>query len=364
MDRDTIGYYLAFSHASGIGPMRFNALITHFGSPKRAYTASRRELEEVLDHSTAIKFVLFREGFDIDMRLKEYEREGIHILPRKHPRFPPQLLVFPDAPICLYAKGILSVIDFAVDKFFAIVGTRQASDYGKFVSEEFARELSEHFVVVSGLAQGIDAYAHTATLSAGGRTIAFLGCGVDIPYPQENIHLYNKIIQGGGLVLSEFPRGMRTLKGHFVSRNRHVSGLSSGVLVVEGNKRSGTLITARYAAEQGKDVFVPPVPINTPGAGAPSILLREGAKLVLSAVDILREYGIDGRTVDYSVTPDITSFPPNEQRVLKPLLAGARRIDDIIHTSGLVPTHVMNVLTLFELNGTVIKNMDGTYQLA
>lgn len=363
MDRETQGYYAAFSQAPRIGPMRFNRLMEYFGSVKKAYAAPRNELDKVIDKLTVSQLITFRTAFDIVKRLQECERKHIHIITREDPYFPPQLLNFEDAPICLYIKGKLDVIDFRRDRFFAIVGTRAPTEYGRFVAELFGRELSEKFVIVSGLAYGVDFEAHKAALDAGRRTIAFLGCGVDIPYPTQNIEVYNRIIEGGGLVISEFPPGMTTSKGLFVSRNRHISGLSDGIFVVEGSKYSGTLITARYGAYQGKDVFVPPVPINSTTCEAPNILLQEGAKLVFTPGDILREYGYVPPS-EAGKNLDLRQFEPQEQRILRVILNESKRVDDIITASGLLPNQVLNTLTLLEMSGTVVKNMDGTYRLA
>jgi DNA processing protein len=363
MDRETIGYYAAFSQCPRIGPMRFNSLLEYFGSVKKAYSAPRSQLEKVLDSLTASTFIEFRSKFDIIRRLNDCDQKGIHILARHDPRFPQLLLNFADPPICLYAKGSLDTIDFNSDRFFAIVGTRAPTTYGEWVAEKFAQELSEHFIIVSGLAYGIDFQAHKAALDAGRRTVAFLGCGVDIPYPAKNISVYNRIIEGGGLVMSEFPPGMRTLKGLFVSRNRHISGLSEGVFVVEGSYKSGTRITAKYALDQGKEVFVPPVPINSITSQTPQYLLDQGATLVFDPADILRAYGFAGSRSEKQVL-DLLSFEPDAQRVLGAILNESRRIDDIILMSGLVPNQVMNTLTMLEVSGTVVKNMDGTYQLA
>ena len=151
------------------------------------------------------------------------------------------------------------------------------------------------------MALGIDAIAHWSTLSVKGKTVAVLGCGVDIPHPRSNIRLYEEIIDHGGIVISEFPPGMFVQKGLFVARNRIISGLSLGILVVEGAKDSGALITARYAAEQGKDVFAPPVPITSVMSQAPNILIKQGAKFVTQVEDILEEYGIQKSNVQKEV---------------------------------------------------------------
>src|SRR3989338_348038 len=167
-----------------------------------------------------------------------------------------------------------------IPTFFAIVGTRKPTSYGIQVARKFAYELTEAgFIIVSGMAMGIDTVAHQAALDAGGKTVAVLGCGVNIIYPAINYQLYHNIIKSGGAVISEFPPDQTVLKGLFISRNRIISGLSKGVLIAEGGEFSGALITAKYAGIQGKDVFAVPSSINSEMASAPNLLIKQGAKI-------------------------------------------------------------------------------------
>ena len=179
---------------------------------------------------------------------------------------------------------------FSTSIFFAIVGTRKPTSYGIQITKKFSRELVEAgFVIVSGMALGIDTIAHEETIENGGKTIAVLGSGVNVIYPSSNYRLYHRIIKTGGAVVSEFPPNQFVLKGLFISRNRIISGLSRGVLIAEGGEFSGALITAKYAGIQGKDVFAIPSPINSEMASAPNLLIKQGAKLVMSVEDILEE---------------------------------------------------------------------------
>lgn len=363
MDRKIKGYYAAFSQAPGVGPLRFSLLMDHFGSVQKAYEASVIELEKVIDSRIVSAFVTFRNQFDIEARLDDCDRKGIHIIPRHDPRFPQKLLNFKGHPICFYAKGNIDVINFNEDEFFAVVGTRAPSSYGMWLARTFTADLARHFVIVSGMALGIDYIAHHAALEAGGRTVAFLGCGVDIPYPRENYRIYKRIVEGGGLVVSEFPPGMSTLKGHFVSRNRHIAGLATGLFAVEGGAHSGTLISAGYAAEMGTEVYVAPMPLNSSRSEAPLGLLKKGATLALSPGDILLNYGIKA-LYPTRKTLDLEQFAEDEKKVVTLLLSEQYRIDDIITSTGLKPKDVMNILTMLEVKGTIIKNADGTYALA
>lgn len=214
--------------------------------------------------------------------------ESIATLPIAHPQYPRLLKEIPDPPQVLYVRGNFEKISF--NKTIAVVGTRQVTPYGREVTRKLVTDLvKKGFTIVSGMALGVDTVAHWAAIAAGGKTIAVLGCGIDIIAPASNARLYWAIVNGGGVVVSEIPPGVRTDKKQFVTRNRIISGLSLGVVVVEGDKHSGALITAKYAAEQGREVFAVPGPITSIYSRAPAILLQNGAKLVQSADDILEE---------------------------------------------------------------------------
>lgn len=205
-----------------------------------------------------------------------------------HKKYPRLLKEIPDPPEMLYVRGRGSKIN--LEKTIAVVGTREVTPYGKEVTKRLVEELvTKGFVIVSGLAQGVDAVAHESTIAHGGKTIAVLGCGIDIIYPTRNASLYWKIIHGNGAVVSEFGVGVKTEVKRFITRNRIISGLSLGVVVIEGDEHSGSLITAKYAAEQGREVFAVPGPITSKYSRATSILLKNGAKLVESADDIIEE---------------------------------------------------------------------------
>jgi len=228
------------------------------------------------------------------------------------------------------------------------------------ITTKFSRELAENgAVIVSGLAMGIDALAHWSAIHAGKRTIAFLGCGVNIVYPSVNSYLYKEILRTGGLIISEFPPDMRTLKGHFVSRNRLISGISQGVLVAEGLIDSGSLITARYALLQGKDVFAPPSPINSALSKAPNLLLKEGAKLVTEVDDILEEFHMTSKS---SVVVPLR-LNDQEKRVYEVLSEESFSTDDLVRALNLPVTQVLQLLSGMELSGIIEKNESGKYQI-
>lgn len=204
------------------------------------------------------------------------------------PKYPRLLKEIPDPPKILYVRGVGSKIN--LEKTIAVVGTRNITAYGMQMTKKIVTGLvRQGFTIVSGLAYGVDAVAHEAALDAGGKTIAVLGCGIDIIAPKANTEIYWRIAKGGGAIVSEMPLGVLPDKKRFVTRNRIISGLSLGVVVIEGAQKSGTLITARYAAEQGREVFAVPGPVTSVYSAASSYLLKNGAKLVESASDIIEE---------------------------------------------------------------------------
>ena len=408
--KDNLLYYLSFSHFLGIGPMKFAALKKHFGSAKKAYLADKKEFLEVVGVSLTERFIDFRNKFDSVKKLDELKRKNIAVLTVDSDDYPESLKNISDPPICLYVKGNFNVIarspstllrvnsatkqspkdsvgpifitreshhpasrDGPLESekiiptssfkiFFAIVGTRNPTSYGIQVARKFAYELATAgFIIVSGMAYGIDTIAHQSCLDAGGKTIAVLGCGVDIVYPAANRNLYEKIIEFGGAVVSEFPPGQFVLKGLFVARNRIISALSHGVMIVEGAKDSGSLITARYAAEQGKDVFAPPSPITSDMSAAPNLLLKQGAKLVTTVEDIYEEF-------DMKITPkkkeDILEKLSKEEKEIFILLnEKPQLIDNLLFKLKKPINQVLNILSLMEINGVVEKNNENKYQI-
>jgi len=357
-------YYLSFSHFLGIGPMRLKELINYFSDVKKAYQANGVEIKKVIGDKVGEKFIDFRRKFDPIKKLEELKKKNITVLTQIDKKYPEPLKHLEDPPICLYIKGEIDRFDFhpsAGEIFFAIVGTRNPTPYGQQVTHMLASELAKAgVVIVSGLAYGIDVIAHQSTLSAGGKTIAVLGCGVDIIYPAANAKVYQKIVEEGGWVISEFPPGHTVLKGLFIARNRIISGLSSGVLVVEGSKDSGTLITVRHAAEQGKDVFATPAPITSPMSEAPNILLKQGAKLVTCVDDIFDELGV--KIIPKEKKRIEEELNVEEKTVFLLLNKEARLPDDISQITKKPIKEILNIISMLEIKGAVEKNLQGKYQ--
>jgi len=230
------------------------------------------------------------------------------------------------------------------------------------ITKKFTSDLCRAgFVIVSGMAMGVDAIAHKTAIDEGGKTVAVLGCGVDVVYPNVNKYLFNEIIKKGGIIVSEFPPGRTVLKGLFVARNRIVSGLSQGVCIIEGTNTSGSLITARFAAEQGKDVFAPPVPITSEMSQAPNLLIKQGAKFITSVSDILEEYQmkiVPAKEKDILINCDL-----EQKKILELIIQEPCSIDDIVNKTHLLITEILKTMSIFEINGIVEKNSEGKYQV-
>lgn len=273
-------YWVAFSVFPGIGPVRFGHLLNTFGTAKAAWEAPLSD-----------KFIHFRKTFDIDEYLEKLNTLHVSVLTLSDPKYPKLLKEISDPPFLLYIRGKNTGEPINLDQTIAVVGTRNITPYGQEVTRRLVTELVAHgFTIVSGMAYGVDAVAHQAAIDAGGKTIAVLGCGIDIIAPAGNAKLYRKIGEEGfGAIVSEMPLSLRPDKGLFIARNRIISGLSLGVVVTEGAGESGALITARNAGEQGREVFAVPGPITSRYSAGPAQLIKKGAKLVESVEDILDE---------------------------------------------------------------------------
>jgi DNA processing protein len=282
---DNARYYLGFNRINGIGPARLDRLVERLGSVEAAWNASPSQLMAAgLDAKLIEALVGARRTLDLDAEAARAAAAGLHILARDHPDYPANLRDTPAPPPVIFVRGRLSLADaWAV----AVVGTRSPTTYGREAAQRLAAELAEAGItIVSGLALGIDTLAHSAALEAGGRTIAVLPCGADMVYPERNRELAAQISENGALV-SEFPLGLRPTPQLFPVRNRLISALARGVLVVEAGERSGALITVEYALDQGRDVFAVPGSIFSRMSVGTNRLLRNGAGVVTSARDLL-----------------------------------------------------------------------------
>lgn len=347
---DDLGYWIGFSKVPGIGPARLRALLDYYGDVASAWQANPGELRAIgLDKRSVESLVKIRSQLDLETELEKLKKFNISVFTWDSPDYPSLLRNISDAPPALYVRGSLRPQDeWAV----AVVGTRQATAYGKECTQLLVNGLAQNGVtVVSGLAYGIDTEAHQTAINAGGRTIAVLGCGVDIIYPTENKKLGQAIIEHGALV-SEYPLGTNPEGGNFPRRNRIISGLSLGVLFVEGTTQSGARITADYALEQGREVFAVPGSILRQSGSGPNYLIQNGAKLVTQVNDILEELNL---TMVAQHVEARAIMPENELEavLLKQLSTEPMHIDDLGQTTGLAAAELASALTMMELKGMV-----------
>jgi DNA processing protein len=343
-------YWLGLNQVQGLGSVRLQQLMNSFGNVQAIWEASESDLRDSGLNEAVLKNLLkSRKTLDLSAELRRLEALGASIITWDDSNYPDNLRFAADSPPVLYLRGQLIPTDM---KALAIVGTRKASRYGLDVAQRMAYWLaSQEVTIVSGLAMGIDAAAHQGAIDAKGRTIAVLGCGVDILYPRENEKLAHAIMKQGAII-SEHPLGTPPNAKHFPARNRIISGLSLGVLVAEAPTDSGALITAEAALEQGREVFAVPANIfNRNGAGC-NRLIQEGAKLVMKASDVLDELNIAySKKVIKTKTEKVAPGSELEKRVLALLDEEGIHVDEITRQLGLSSAEVIATLTLLELKG-------------
>lgn len=275
---------VGLSFAPGIGPIRSEVLLKEFKSARASYSASGSRLKSILGLRIYDNFIKFRKSFNPEKEIDKLNKMNILFLTPKDKTYPKLLHQIPSPPIVLYAKGNIKLLN---NPQLAIIGTRKPTTYGINTAKNLTSELSQNgYVITSGLALGIDTVAHRAALKSHKPTIAVLGCGVDTCYPQSHQSIYNQIIKTG-VVVSEVPPRTRITRSGIITRNRIVSGLSQAIIVIEGALKSGTMITTRYALEQGRDVFAVPGPVTSHMSEGPNYLIKQGAIPVTSAEDIL-----------------------------------------------------------------------------
>lgn len=303
--------WISLNMTSGIGPRKATQLLERFGSPERVFSALRRELEDLRLPPETIRSILRREHHDrAAEELDLVRRLGCDVLILDDGAYPQMLREIHDPPITLYVSGDWR--QCLEMPSVAIVGSRRCTTYGRNSAEMLAQELAERGIcVVSGFARGIDSAAHKGAIGGGGRTIAVMGTGLDDVYPAENRRLADRILESGGAVVSQFPLGTPPLRDNFPYRNRIISGLSLGVLVVEASERSGTLITARLAMEQDRELFAVPGNITSRNSFGTNYLLKSGAKLVQQWQDVVLELPAD-------VSVPILSGEEEESRQSRP----------------------------------------------
>ncbi|GAB4421247.1 MAG: DNA-processing protein DprA [Anaerolineales bacterium] len=343
-------YWIGFTLVKGIGAVRFRKLLDVFGSAKKAWEASPAELAQAgLSVKLTERVAAVRQNVDLDLVWQNIRNQGIQILTWGDETYPQRLKEIAQPPPVLYLRGQLLPEDhFAV----AIVGTRRVSPYGRQVTEEIATALAANGItIVSGLARGVDAIAHRAALKAGGRTLAVLGSGVDKIYPPENRALAEQMFDSGA-VLSDYAPGTPPESSNFPPRNRIISGLSLAVVVVEAGKTSGALITAEFAAEQGREIFAVPGSILAPQSKGTNKLIQQGAHPLLSAQDIMQALNLT-RVSQQKAALKTLPADAVEATLLSALDAEPRHVDEIRNQTGLPVEKVSSTLVMMELKGLV-----------
>jgi len=361
VDKQEIKYWVGFSLISGVGRVRLSQLESHFGNLESAWKASPVELKRAgLDAGTIESVTTSRSKISLDSEMEKLDRYGVKVVTCHDADYPTRLKEIYDYPPLLYIRGSLVAQD---EWCLAVVGTRRATVYGRQVTEEIVADLAQSKItIVSGLAKGIDSVAHHTALEAGGRTLAVFASGLDIVYPSENVNLARRIMQQGALI-SEYPLGAKPRAENFPRRNRIMSGLSLGVLVIEAGESSGAMITAHLAVEQNREVFAIPGSILSPTSQGTNQLIQEGAKLVRNYRDILEELNLTAVAQQIEMK-ELMPATDTESLLLKRLGAEPVHIDEICRTSGLPISTVSSTLAMMELKGLVKQVGAMNYTLA
>lgn len=358
MANNEILYLIALHHFPKFGPQRIMRLKKHFSSLEQAFNAKAPELQKArIEENIANEFVSARQNINPEAIMEKIIKERIKILTLDSQNYPRLLKEIYSPPPLLYYKGVLEQNN---DFNIAIVGTRKFTSYGKQATEDIAGQLAKNgLTIVSGLALGIDTLAHSACLNAGGITIVVLGTGIDAQsiYPSTNRYLAEKIIASGGAVISEFPLETQPLRFNFPQRNRIISGLSLATLVIEAGEKSGALITAGFACEQNRDVFAVPGSIYSPVSVGPNNLIKQGAKPITAAADIMEALDLKNISA-YIDNKKIIGDTQEEEIILRHLSFETCYIDELIRLTGLGAAAISSTLTIMEMKG-MVKNLGG-----
>jgi len=369
---DDLAYWIALSNVPGLGNYKNKLLLESFKTPQNIFEALPEDLKSLKGiGNTIVNSLKTEKKVLLEKAVEEVEKafkKGFSIIAFNDRAYPSQLKEIADPPLVLYSKGKF----VPEDRFsIAVVGTRSPDSYGKKVAFQITSQLAGFkFTIISGLARGIDTIAHRAAINSGGRTVAVLGCGLDIAYPPENMDLIEEIASCG-VVISEFPPGTEPAARNFPGRNRIISGLSRGVLVVQAREKSGTLHTVNSALEQGREVFAIPGPIDKELSRGTNSLIKEGAKLVENVMDIIEELGpVNANNAtqgimefDYREEPSHNEAElSKEEKTILSIISQKEEIyiDDIIRECNLPAGNVSSMLSILEIKG-LIKRKRGYF---
>ncbi len=362
--------YIILNLLPGIGSAKVQSLLNAFGSASAIFERSAEELQSIRGITPALAEKLFnwQSETNLMLELELTERGGARIITRCDYEYPEILKEIYDPPLCLYVRGELPKFD---RQTVAVVGSRRMTRYGRLMAKELSESAAyAGWVVVSGLAYGVDAVAHQSTLDVGGITVAVLGGGLARVHPQEHIPLARDIIDRGGAVISEFPMTFPVSRQSFPRRNRIVSGLSSAIVVVEADIDSGAMITATIAMEQGRQVFAVPGEATNPQARGCHKLIREGARLTESFNDILDEFEFLPGLAKVKEVPEpyadddlFRNFDADESKVIAYLREGSRHFDDIVMETELSTGELLGVLMRLEVKSAIKQDIGRVYRL-
>ena len=351
-------YMMWLTDIDGMTLKKAYLLLSHFGKPEEIWNSDKKLLCSIsgISEAFADKIISSRDPDELDNKISRLEELGIRYISINNPDYPELLRHIDEPPLGLYYKGTLPKKD---EMCFSIIGSRLCSEYGSLVSQRFAKELVQHgFIIVSGMAKGIDSMSHRGAINGGGKTIAVLGGGLDICYPPENRKLMAKIEENGCLI-SEYPPGTQPFQGNFPQRNRIIAGLSMGLLVVEASKRSGTLITVNRALDYGRDVFAVPANITSDLSAGTNELIKEGCPPVTCVEDILYELGViktdKEEKIENSISEDLTK---EEQELLSFIKYEPVSLDELIILLDKPSQNIQYILTYLEIYG-YIKRLPG-----
>lgn len=353
-------YWIWMNSVEGIGPRRFYQILSLFSDARDVWENVNDPKLKFLGEKTLANLKKARNELYFYQLFAKLQNSGVRAITRANDDYPARLTRTVDAPPTIYVKG-----DAQLDnpRMFAIVGSRRCTRDGLRAAREFAEKLTyEDVTVVSGLAAGIDSAAHSGAVAAGGPTIAVMGCGPDIVYPTENERLYQQILDNGGAIVSEYLPGTAPLSAHFPQRNRIISGMSRGVLIVEGAKKSGAMITVNYALDQGRDVFAVPGSIYSPLSATPNQLIVDGATPAISAWEILEYYKWAERVKDDPMKNDGPELSEEEKTLIAPLREQSLTLSELTELTGFSAQKANSLLTILELRGIIDKQPGGEYR--
>jgi DNA processing protein len=365
MKKEEFNYWL--SNIKNIGTKKIELLLQYFESAEGVFDASKRDLEKFkeefafgirMSDADVASIINSRNTENICLQYAKLEKNGIYFVSKEDERYPNKLKNIYGAPYALYVKGKLPGMD---EKILAVVGARECSPYGKEMAKYLAAAVArEGITIVSGLARGIDAYAHEGALTAGGITYGIMGCGIDICYPKENINLYMEMQKDGGII-SEYAPGIQPYAGNFPMRNRIISGLCDGILVIEAKEKSGSLITVDMGLEQGKEIYSLPGRVTDRLSTGCNNLIKMGAKLVTTPKDILEDFIPNYEQTMDEMKKNNKLLESNGKIVYASLCLEPKHIEEIALQTGLSMDLLLEQLLLLELRGFARQTMKNYY---